>query len=163
MTDNGPQYSSNEFRTSAEFYKFSHTTSGSYYPRRNEEAERAKRTLKTLLKDVKDPYLALLSYRATPLPWCNLSPVQLLMGRIIRILVPEADEVLILNWPNLAEFKKVDENYKKKLKHQYDRRHRVRELPEFADDTEVFVVDGRSPNVVPWRIIQLAGTRSLFC
>ena len=109
---------------------------------------------------MKDPYLALLSYRATPLPWCNLSPAQLLMGRRIRTVVPEADEVLIPNWPNLAEFKKVDESYRKKLKHQYDRRHSVRELPEFADDAEVFITDGRSPNVVPGRIIQSAGTRS---
>ena len=97
MTDTGPQYSSNEFKTFAESYKFSYTTSSPYYPRGNGEAERAVRTLKTLWKDVKDPYLALLSYRATPLPWCNLSPVQLLMGRRIRTVVPEADEVLIPN------------------------------------------------------------------
>ena len=102
----------------------------------------------------------MLSYRATPLPWCNLSLVQLLMGRRIRTVVPERDEILIPNWQNLAEFKKVDENYKKKLKNQCDRRHRVQELPEFADETEVFITDGRSPNAVPGRIIQSTGTRS---
>ena len=66
-----------------------------YYPRGNGEAERAVRTLKNLLKGVKNPYLALMSYRATPLPWCNLSPAQLLMGRRIRTVVAEADGVLI--------------------------------------------------------------------
>ena len=108
--DNGPQYSSNEFQSFfAELYSFSHVTSSPYYPRGNGEAERAIRTLKNLLKDVKDPYLELMSYRATPLPWCNLSPAQLLMGKRIRIFVPEADGVLIPSWSNLTEFRQVDE------------------------------------------------------
>ena len=38
-------------------------------------------------------------------------------------------------------------------------RHRVRELPEFDDDTEVFITDGRNPTV-PGRVIQSSGTRS---
>ena len=95
VTDNGPQYSSNEFQSFAKSYSFSHVTSSPYYPRANGEVERAIRTLQNLLKDVKDPYLALMSYRATPLPWYNLSPAQLLMGRRIRTVVPEADGVLI--------------------------------------------------------------------
>ena len=157
VTDNGPQYSSNEFKIFAESYNFSHITSSPYHPRGNGEAERAVRTLKNLLKDAKDPYLALMSYRATPLPWCNLSPTQLLMGRTIRTVVPEADGVLIPSWPNLTEFRKVDEQYKKKRKSQYDKRHRVRELPEFDDDTEVFITEGRNPTV-PGRVIQSSGT-----
>ena len=160
MTDNGPQYSSKEFKEFAESYAFSHITSSPYYPRGNGEAERAVSTLKNLLKEAKDPYLALISYRATPLPWCSHSPTQLLMGRRIRTVVPEADDVLNPSWPNLTEFRKADKQYKKKQKHQYDRRHRVRELPEFGDDTEVFVTDGRSHNVVPGRVIQSSGTRS---
>ena len=79
-----------------------------------------------------------MSYRATPLPWCNLSLAQLLMGRRIRTVVPEADGVLIPSWPNLTEFQRVDEQYKKKLKCQYDRRHRTQELPEYRDDTEIY-------------------------
>ena len=111
MTDNGPKYSSNEFQLFAELYSFSHVTSSPYYPRGNIEAERAVRTMKNLLKDVIDPYLVLMSYRATPLPWCNLFPAQLLMGRRIRTVVPEADGVLIPSWPNLTKFRLVDEQY----------------------------------------------------
>ena len=99
------------------------------------------RTLKNLLKDAKDLYLALMSYRATRLPWCYLSPNQLLMGRRITV-VPEADGVLVPSWPNLTEFRKVDEQHKKKQKPiNYDKRHRTREFPEFEDNTEVFIID----------------------
>ena len=97
-----------------------------------------------------------MSYKATPLPWYNLSPTQLLMGRRIRTVVPEADGVLVPSWPNLMEFQKVDEQYKKKQKSQFDKRQ---ELPEFDDNTEVFITDGRNPTV-PGRVIQSSGTRS---
>ena len=33
-----------------------------------------------------DPHLVLLSYRETPLPWCDLRPSQLCMGRRVRTL-----------------------------------------------------------------------------
>ena len=147
VTDNGPQYFSSEFKLFAEAYNFSHVASSPYYLRGNREAEKAVRTLKNLLKNAKNPYLALMSCRAAPLPWCNLSPTQLLMGRRIRTVVPEADDVLVPSWPNLTEFQKVDEQYKKNQKNQYDERHRARELPEFDDNTEVFITDGRNPTV----------------
>ena len=83
-SDNGPQYSSHEFSQFANSYGFSHMTSSPHYPQSNGQAERTVQTVKRLLKRSKDPYMALLSYRATPLPWCNLSPTELLMGRRIR-------------------------------------------------------------------------------
>ena len=160
VTDNGPQCSSSEFETFAASYNFSHITSSPYYLRGNGEGERAVRTLKNLLKEAKDLYLDLISYRVTTLPWSNLSPSQLLMGRRLRTVVPETDKILSPSWPHLTEFQEVDKWYKKKLKQQYDRRHRARELPEFSDDTEVFITDGRSPNAVPGRVIHSSGMRS---
>ena len=55
-------------------YCFTHMTSSSHYPQSNGLAERTVKTVKKLISNTDDPYLALLSYRATPLPWCGLSP-----------------------------------------------------------------------------------------
>ena len=42
--------------------------------------ERMVKTVKKLLQQSDDPCLALLTFRSTPLPWCNLGPTELLMG-----------------------------------------------------------------------------------
>ena len=76
-SDNGPQFSSQEFKDFANKYNFQHCTSSPHFPSSNGQAERAVQTVKNLLKNATDPFLALLSYRATPLPWCGRSPSEL--------------------------------------------------------------------------------------
>lgn len=80
-SDNGPQYSSQEFADFAKAYGISHIRSSPYYPQGNGQVERTVKTVKGLIKDSDDPCLSLLAYRTTPLPWCGLSPAELLMGR----------------------------------------------------------------------------------
>ena len=87
-------------------------------------------TLKSLIGKSSDPYLALLAYRSTPLPWCGLSPAQLLMGRPLRTDVPQLPANLTPEWSYLPEFWEKDRMEKLKQKANYDRRHRVRDLSE---------------------------------
>ena len=68
VTDNGPQFDSQEMKDFAQTYEFQHTTTSPYYPQANGLAERMVKTVKKLLEYIVDPCKALLSYRATPSP-----------------------------------------------------------------------------------------------
>lgn len=91
-SDNGPQFSDSHFKAFAAEYGFVHITSSPKFPQSNGEAERAVQTVKNLTK-ASDPYLALLTYRATPLQ-NGYSPAELLMGRRLRTAVPALPTLL---------------------------------------------------------------------
>lgn len=59
--------SAESFQKFAATYGFIHITSYPRYPQANGEVERAVRTAKGLLRKNKDPYIALLTYRSSPL------------------------------------------------------------------------------------------------
>ena len=71
ISDNGPQYSSKEFESFAKSWEFKHTTTSPLNPQANGLVEKAVQTVKSLLtkakQDSRDPYLALLEYRNTPI------------------------------------------------------------------------------------------------
>ena len=129
VSDNGPQLSSYEMKEFAESYRFTHCTSSPHYPQSNGEAERAVKTAKGLLEHSPDPYMALLSYRTTPLLWCGLSRAELLMGRRLRTDVPQVKGQYIPNWPHVTDFKTLEQKSKASQKRGYDRRHRERQIP----------------------------------
>ena len=153
VSDNGPQYASQEFADFAKAYSFSHITSSPHYPQSNGQVERTVKTVKKLLSDSNDPCLSLLAYRATPLPWCGYSPAELLMGRMIRSDLPQTQEALVPNWPYLSDFRKRNKEFKQKQKQDFDHRHRVKELPSLPD---VFVTtDGHNTS---GRVVDTADT-----
>ena len=169
-SDNGPQYASQEFVEFAREYSFQHITSSPRYPQSNGQAEHMVQTVEQLLKQATDPYLALLNYRATPLPWCNLSPTELSMGRRVRTLV---DEILVPQWPYIQQFRRQNEHQKNLQKKYFDLRHRVIDLPDIPDDTEVWIateggpVEGKvaSPaDIILWkhRPVKLKGIADIF-
>ena len=102
-------------------------------------------TAKRLPSRSDDPQLALLTYRATPLPWCNLSPAQLLMGRSLRNTVPQVTTHLIPKWSYLEEFHEKDKDFKERQKRAYDCRYRTSEMPDIPEDTVVCIRSGNKP------------------
>lgn len=144
-SDNSPQYSSKEFSQFASSYGFQHTTSSPRYPQSNGQAERTVKTVKRMLKQSTDPYLAILNYRATPLPWCKLSPAELLMGRRLKTQVPLLKEQLIPQWPYLEDFHEQNRKYKQKQKRQFDKCHRTRELDVLLNNTRVWIASEGEP------------------
>ena len=55
MSDNGPQFTSNDMKAFASSYKFELLTSSPCYPQSNGLVERTIKTVKMLLKDSPDP------------------------------------------------------------------------------------------------------------
>ncbi len=121
ISDNGPQYASHEFTEFAEAYDFSHVTSSPLFAQSNGQAERTVQTVKKLLKGSKDPHMALLAYRSTPFPWCNLSPSELLMGRRLRGNIPLLNSQLTPEWKYLDGFRSNNRAFKDRQKRDYDR------------------------------------------
>ena len=127
MSDNGPQFASSLFKGFAIDYGFTHHTSSPRYPQANGEAERAVKTIKALLKNADDPYLALLAYRATPLQ-NGYSPSELLMNRKLRTTVPMVPNQM---QPSLPDYNLLQKKEKVSREHQklnFDRRHKARPL-----------------------------------
>ena len=96
-------------------------------------------TIKYLLRNAIDPFLALLSYQATPLPWCARSTAELLMGWRIRTTLPQTPESLVPQWPYLRDFRERNNQFKNTQKADCDRRHRVHNLPPIPHETDVYV------------------------
>lgn len=91
-SDNGPQFSSHEFRKFSQEWGFEHITSSPKYPQSNGLAERFVQTAKNMLRkcdiDKSDIQLALLTYRNTPRNNLLGSPSQRLMSRNTRSIIP---------------------------------------------------------------------------
>ncbi|RXN16535.1 dynein heavy chain axonemal [Labeo rohita] len=98
VSDNGPQFSSAEFRAFTESWEFGHATSSPGFPQANGQSERAIQTVKNLLKKAqesqRDPYIALLEYRNAPMDGVKLSPAQMLMGRRLKTKLPTSTKLL---------------------------------------------------------------------
>ena len=92
-SDNGPQFSSHLFKEFAEEWNFTHHTSSPTNPHSNGQAESAVKIIKGLLIRLKyageDPYLALLTYRSTPVDSHLRSPGEILYQCALRTTVPQ--------------------------------------------------------------------------
>jgi len=123
ISDNGLQYCSQKFKDFVKRYGFCHTTSSPYYPQGNGLAGRTVKTIKALFSKSNDHCLALLTYRATPFPWCGLSTSELLMGRKLGTELPQVKSQLVPNWSYLETFKHYNTQFKAGQEAQYNQRH----------------------------------------
>ena len=98
ILDNSPQYTYKDMQEFADQYGFQYITSSTHYPQSNGLAERSVKTVKSLLDKLSDSYMALLSYRTTPLPWCGLSPAELLMEKKLHTDIPQPTLNLVPQW-----------------------------------------------------------------
>ena len=96
ISDNGPQFISAEFREFTSKYGFNHITSSPFLPNSNGEAEQ---TAKQILSQ-KNPWLALMVYRDTPIAATGGSPSPLMMGRHLRTTLSVPSATLEPFWPD---------------------------------------------------------------
>lgn len=124
ISDNARQYTSSEFAEFAKQWDFQHETSSPTYPQSNGLAERTVQTVKALFTKAKqagkDPYLALLEYRNSPLA-CGKSPAQLLMSRQLRSVLPLTSDQLDPKVPNKSQIREKMYESKERSKGFYDR------------------------------------------
>ena len=150
VSDNGPQFSSEEFRSFADSWGFVHNTSSPHYPQSNGEAERAVQTLKRLILKCEDPHLGLLMYRNTKLH-NGFSPAQLSLGRSLKTRVPCLPETLLPRVPDLDLVRKREKRYREQVKQNYDRRHRVVAPESLSTGDHVWIPDMRKEGTVVGR------------
>ena len=143
MSDNGPQYSAEEFVCFAKEYEFQHLTSSLKFPQANGEAERAVKTIKAILRKTDDPYLGLLAYRSTPLE-NGYSPAELLMGRKIRSTVPVIPKLLHPELPNHSQLCSKERKIRDRQKRNFDSSHQARSLEPLVPGETVWLPDSAS-------------------
>ncbi|XP_024885717.1 uncharacterized protein K02A2.6-like, partial [Temnothorax curvispinosus] len=113
-SDNGPQFSSQEYKQFAENFGFAIVTSSPRYPQSNGKVEAAVKTVKRILEKETEPTLVY---------W-----------HIVLLLWKQAAARL---WAG-----------KFRSKQQYDKRHRVRELPELMPGELVWIKDQQAYGTV---------------
>lgn len=98
ISDNGPQFSSQQFSNFKHMWEFDHRTSSPAYPQSNGKAENAVKSAKQLMRKAKhsgqDPWLAVLDFRNTPSQGIGESPCQRLMNRRTKTLMPVKESLL---------------------------------------------------------------------
>ncbi|KAK7929206.1 hypothetical protein WMY93_005601 [Mugilogobius chulae] len=142
VTDNGTQFTSDEFKQFCSEYGFTHVTSSPHYPQANGAAERAVQTAKHILKQP-DPHLALMCYRATPCIATGMSPATIMTGRQIRTTLPMLENKLKRVPIDKQGILEKDTQIKSSYKFFHDRHHSARPLPELFPGQNVRVkLDG---------------------
>lgn len=99
VTDNGPQFVSEEFKSYLTTHSITHRKVTPYWPQANAEVERFNRTIEKAIRTAhaegkdwrKDIFPFLMNYRATPHGTTGVSPALLHLGRELRTKIPQIE------------------------------------------------------------------------
>ncbi|XP_033750517.1 uncharacterized protein K02A2.6-like [Pecten maximus] len=164
VSDNGPPFSSTEFKDFVQKYEMQHITSSPYHAQANGKVENSIKTAKGLMRkafeDSNDPYLALLEWRNTPTEGIGLSPNQRLFGRRTKSLLPMSNSLLT---PSLTSPKRTISKALKKRKEKqrkyYDRN--ARDLKPLDEQDSVRIKpSGREKNWKLGKVVNILPHRS---
>ena len=152
MSDNGPQFVSEAFKTFPKLYEFSHLTSSPHYPKSNGFIERTVQTVKSALRKAKadslDPELALLCRRSTPIDNKLPSPAEMLYTRKIQGNLPVKVSNVLPSKDKIYERLK-EQQEKQKLYHD----QHSKELPPLMEGQPVSTQDPRSGHWSPAKVL----------
>ena len=140
VSDNGPQFASDEFASFAREIQMRHVTSSPLYPQSNGMAERAVQTLKRLLRSTPQLSDALLSYRSTPLEH-GFSPAELLFSRVIRSTIPTTIEQRKPRIPDPTEVRNRLSDLQRRQQRNFAERHDPVALPPLQPGASVYLPD----------------------
>lgn len=104
-------------------------------------------TVKGLLQKEKDPYLALMAYRATPLA-NGYSPAQLSMGRQLRTTVLVTLSSLNPGWTDITKLKEEEQKKRQRLSWKFNKRHRAQHLKRLTPGDHVWVKHTKEKGIV---------------
>ena len=149
ISDNGPQFTSKEFKDFSRAYGFNHITSSPRHQQSNGLAENAVKIAKLMLKKCietrEDPYLALLDIRNTPRDSEIGSPAQRLMGRRTRTRLPTSEKLLQPEGKNAVTVQRQLQAYREKQKKYYDRGTKERPEIKKSDAIRTLTSQGWQP------------------
>ena len=161
MSDNGPQFSSVEFRSFARTWGFQHTTSSPRYPQSNGKAENAVKTIKRLFTKCREAkaseYQALLDWRNTPTEGVGTSPAQRFFGRRCRTQMPLTEAMLRPSYDISRDAKTLLD---KKTKQAYYYNRQARDLPPITTGEIVRMQLPGEKRWTPGTCTSLQGPRS---
>ena len=100
-------------------------------------------TMKNLLTKAKDPYEAMLAYRATPLE-NGYSPAESSMEKRLRTTLPAIPSKLAPKWPELDKLREKEDQIKGKQTNSYNKHHTAGGLSALATGVRVYIPDQSS-------------------
>ena len=137
VSDGGPQYTSSEFKDLTKHWQIEHKVSSPRNPQSNGMAEHCVQTMKaSLIKTIEegeDVYLALLTYKTTPLNYRLPSPAELLNSRKYKTLLP----TLIVPTRLQESYRQIMDQGKQVQAQLYNKNTRV--LPRLQQSQKVVV------------------------